>query len=273
MRRPPWISFSTWTSSCSAGGTWQQVYAELESAAPRWFRSGPGAGDDHAWVHWVARFPGVDRDRLAKELDRLGVVTKPYYGPVLHHQSWKGAAEVPTDTDRDRLCTVRRSPCRCPAELSSGRCRAHLLDSAQRVLDGLRGGPIMSSGLPRSARAGTPGQSRSAAESRVVVRRPAGAGQRVTAIGAGADEQPGDLDDFETGIGHDCLQGRPCRTSGGPPRRRPRTRSLGASSRPLKCLGSWRPATGSPAPVPARKCDQHSTAHLQDAARAARCVL
>ena len=39
-------------------------------------------GDAHAWVHWVARFGGVDRDRLAAELDRLGVGTKPYYAPA-----------------------------------------------------------------------------------------------------------------------------------------------------------------------------------------------
>jgi dTDP-4-amino-4,6-dideoxygalactose transaminase/nucleoside-diphosphate-sugar epimerase len=81
------------------------VYAELELAVPEVVvPQRVGAGDDHAWVHWVARFVGVDRDRLAKELDRLGVGTKPYYGPVLHHRSWKGIAdEPPTLTVTDLL--------------------------------------------------------------------------------------------------------------------------------------------------------------------------
>jgi dTDP-4-amino-4,6-dideoxygalactose transaminase/nucleoside-diphosphate-sugar epimerase len=45
-------------------------------------------GDEHAWVHWVARFGGVDRDRLAAELLRLGIATKPYYAPPLHWHDW-----------------------------------------------------------------------------------------------------------------------------------------------------------------------------------------
>lgn len=42
----------------------------------------------HAYVHWVARFlPGGDADRavVADGLERLGVRTKAYYAPVLHH--------------------------------------------------------------------------------------------------------------------------------------------------------------------------------------------
>jgi dTDP-4-amino-4,6-dideoxygalactose transaminase/nucleoside-diphosphate-sugar epimerase len=50
-------------------------------------------GDAHAFVHWVARFGGVDRDRLAAELDRLGVGTKPYYAPPLHWHDWGPYAE------------------------------------------------------------------------------------------------------------------------------------------------------------------------------------
>jgi dTDP-4-amino-4,6-dideoxygalactose transaminase len=50
-------------------------------------------GDEHAWVHWVARFAGVDRDRLAAELARLGVGTKPYYAPPLHWHDWAAYAE------------------------------------------------------------------------------------------------------------------------------------------------------------------------------------
>jgi perosamine synthetase len=50
-------------------------------------------GDAHAFVHWVARFGGVDRDRLAAELDRLGVRTKPYYAPPLHWHDWGPYAE------------------------------------------------------------------------------------------------------------------------------------------------------------------------------------
>jgi len=71
------------------------IYAGLESAAREVVPQRVAPGDDHAWVHWVARFEGVDRDRLAKELDRLGVGTKPYYGPVLHHQHWEGIADEP----------------------------------------------------------------------------------------------------------------------------------------------------------------------------------
>jgi dTDP-4-amino-4,6-dideoxygalactose transaminase/nucleoside-diphosphate-sugar epimerase len=63
------------------------AYAELVPAIPQQVRP----GDEHAWVHWVARFP--DRDRLADELGRLGVGTKPYYAPVLHRQDWRGLAE------------------------------------------------------------------------------------------------------------------------------------------------------------------------------------
>ncbi|HEV7654758.1 MAG TPA: DegT/DnrJ/EryC1/StrS family aminotransferase [Mycobacteriales bacterium] len=51
-------------------------------------------GDEHAWVHWVARFGDVDRDRLAAELLRLGVATKPYYAPPLHWHDWRGYAET-----------------------------------------------------------------------------------------------------------------------------------------------------------------------------------
>jgi len=49
--------------------------------------------DEHAYVHWVARFGRVDRDRLAAELARLGVGTKPYYSPPLHWHDWGPHAE------------------------------------------------------------------------------------------------------------------------------------------------------------------------------------
>jgi dTDP-4-amino-4,6-dideoxygalactose transaminase/nucleoside-diphosphate-sugar epimerase len=62
------------------------AYAELPAIAQQVL-----PGDEHAWVHWVARFP--DRDRLAAELGQLGVGTKPYYAPVLHRQDWRGLAE------------------------------------------------------------------------------------------------------------------------------------------------------------------------------------
>jgi dTDP-4-amino-4,6-dideoxygalactose transaminase len=51
-------------------------------------------GDAHAWVHWAARFPGVDRGTFAADLQRLGIGTKPYYAPALHHQDWGPHAEV-----------------------------------------------------------------------------------------------------------------------------------------------------------------------------------
>lgn len=67
-------------------------YAELGSAAGvRPQRA--ATGDEHAWVHWVARFAGVDRDRLGADLLRLGVGTKPYYAPALHRHDWGPYAE------------------------------------------------------------------------------------------------------------------------------------------------------------------------------------
>ena len=72
-----------------------RVYAELERAHSTVVPQRVAHGDEHAWVHWVARFPGVDRDRLAKELDARGIGTKPYYAPVLHRLPWGDAAECP----------------------------------------------------------------------------------------------------------------------------------------------------------------------------------
>jgi dTDP-4-amino-4,6-dideoxygalactose transaminase/nucleoside-diphosphate-sugar epimerase len=69
------------------------VYAELEAADPRIVPQRTGAGDEHAWVHWVARFTEVDRDRLAKQLDALGIGSKPYYAPALHRLPWSGQSE------------------------------------------------------------------------------------------------------------------------------------------------------------------------------------
>jgi dTDP-4-amino-4,6-dideoxygalactose transaminase len=69
------------------------VYAELETADARVVPQRTAAGDQHAWVHWVARFTGVDRDRLAKNLEALGIGSKPYYAPVLHRLPWQAFAE------------------------------------------------------------------------------------------------------------------------------------------------------------------------------------
>ena len=69
------------------------VYAELEAVDQRIVPQRTTEDGEHAWVHWVARFTGVDRDRLTKTLDALGIGTKPYYAPVLHRLSWAGAAE------------------------------------------------------------------------------------------------------------------------------------------------------------------------------------
>jgi dTDP-4-amino-4,6-dideoxygalactose transaminase len=74
-----------------------QVYAELEDADSRVVPQQAAEGDQHAWVHWVARFVGVDRDRLAKKLDSLGIGTKPYYAPVLHCLPWRRFAETGAD--------------------------------------------------------------------------------------------------------------------------------------------------------------------------------
>jgi dTDP-4-amino-4,6-dideoxygalactose transaminase/nucleoside-diphosphate-sugar epimerase len=113
------------------------IYAELESAAPEVVPQRVTAGDDHAWVHWVARFSGVDRDRLAKELDRLGVGTKPYYGPVLHHQSWGGAAEeAPMLTVTD-LLAIEALALPMSSELSATDAE-RVFWTVLNVLDGLR---------------------------------------------------------------------------------------------------------------------------------------
>ncbi len=69
------------------------VYAELEHADPRIVPQRTAPGDEHAWVHWVARFRGVDRDALAKKLEALGIGTKPYYSPALHRLPWRPFAE------------------------------------------------------------------------------------------------------------------------------------------------------------------------------------
>jgi perosamine synthetase len=69
-------------------------YGEL-AAAPGVVPQQAADGDEHAWVHWVARFGGLDRDRLAAELLRLGVATKPYYAPPLHWHDWGAYGERP----------------------------------------------------------------------------------------------------------------------------------------------------------------------------------
>lgn len=69
------------------------VYAELERADPRIVPQRTAVGDEHAWVHWVARFRRVDRDLLTKRLEAIGIGTKPYYAPVLHRLPWRPFAE------------------------------------------------------------------------------------------------------------------------------------------------------------------------------------
>ena len=68
------------------------VYAEMASVA-QVRPQAAATGDEHAWVHWVARFAPADRDRLAAALARDGIGTKPYYAPVLHSHDWAGHAE------------------------------------------------------------------------------------------------------------------------------------------------------------------------------------
>jgi dTDP-4-amino-4,6-dideoxygalactose transaminase len=65
-----------------------EVYA---TAAARWggvIPQRPRSNGRHAYVHWVARFTtggAADRTAVAAGLERLGVQTKAYYAPVLHH--------------------------------------------------------------------------------------------------------------------------------------------------------------------------------------------
>jgi dTDP-4-amino-4,6-dideoxygalactose transaminase len=113
------------------------IYAELESAAPEIVPQRVSSGDDHAWVHWVARFSGVDRDRLAKELDRLGVGTKPYYGPVLHHQSWGGVAEEAPMLPVTDLLATEALALPMSSELSAADAE-RVFWTVLNVLDGLR---------------------------------------------------------------------------------------------------------------------------------------
>lgn len=96
-----------------------QVYAELERADPRVVPQRTADGDVHAWVHWVARFTGVERDRLVKKLEALGIGTKPYYAPALHRLPWgpsAESAELPvTDVLHDQALALPMS-----SELSVG---------------------------------------------------------------------------------------------------------------------------------------------------------
>lgn len=96
-----------------------QVYAELARIDPRVVPQRTMDGDVHAWVHWVARFTGVERDRLAKKLDALGIGTKPYYAPVLHRLQWSppfsGAGLPVTDVLHDEALALPMS-----SELSVG---------------------------------------------------------------------------------------------------------------------------------------------------------
>jgi dTDP-4-amino-4,6-dideoxygalactose transaminase/nucleoside-diphosphate-sugar epimerase len=113
------------------------IYAELESAASEVVPQRVSSGDDHAFVHWVARFSGVDRDRLAKELDRLGVGTKPYYGPVLHHLSWGGAAEEASTLPVTDLLATEALALPMSSELSTADAE-RVFWTVLNVLDGLR---------------------------------------------------------------------------------------------------------------------------------------
>jgi dTDP-4-amino-4,6-dideoxygalactose transaminase len=55
----------------------------------------PRAGCRHSWVHFVVTIPGgrIARDRVASELSRLGVGTKPYFLP-LHQEADLGGLRV-----------------------------------------------------------------------------------------------------------------------------------------------------------------------------------
>ncbi len=71
-----------------------RAYNELEALTPSVVPQRVAPGDGHSWVHWVARFADVDRDLFVKELEGLGVLTKPYYSPALHLHPWQGVAEA-----------------------------------------------------------------------------------------------------------------------------------------------------------------------------------
>ena len=85
------------------------VYAEFAASRADVVAQAVRPGDRHSWVHWVARFIDVDRDRLQHDLAARGVASKPYYSPVLHRHDWHGAAEsapglpITTALDREAL--------------------------------------------------------------------------------------------------------------------------------------------------------------------------
>jgi hypothetical protein len=104
------------------------IYAGLESAAPEVVPQRVALGDDHAWVHWVARFEGVDRDGWPG-LDRLG--TKPYTARSCTISTGR-ASLTSHRCCRSPICWPERpSRCRCP-RVERSRCRTHLLDRAVR---------------------------------------------------------------------------------------------------------------------------------------------
>ena len=130
------------------------VYADLEHVAPEVVPQRVTAGDDHAWVHWVARFTGVDRDRLAKELEVVGIDTKPYYGPVLHRQPWRGHAEIASELATTDLLHREALALPMSSELSVIDAE-RVFWSVVATLEEDQRRPIMRSCFPRSAKAGT----------------------------------------------------------------------------------------------------------------------
>jgi dTDP-4-amino-4,6-dideoxygalactose transaminase len=64
------------------------IYADLAASSSLVIPQRVAAGDRHSWVHWTAAFDVDDVSLLGKELDALGVQTKPYYSPALHQVGW-----------------------------------------------------------------------------------------------------------------------------------------------------------------------------------------
>jgi dTDP-4-amino-4,6-dideoxygalactose transaminase/nucleoside-diphosphate-sugar epimerase len=75
------------------------IYADLATASAAVTPQVVAEGDRHSWVHWTAAFDVDDVSLLGKELEALGVQTKPYYSPALHHVDWGdgavGTCELP----------------------------------------------------------------------------------------------------------------------------------------------------------------------------------
>jgi dTDP-4-amino-4,6-dideoxygalactose transaminase/nucleoside-diphosphate-sugar epimerase len=127
-----------------------EIYDELPLIARGVTPQQAAPGDQHARVHWVARFSDVDRDLLQMELGALGVLTKPYYAPALHTHDWRGAAQPAAPMPVTALLDQEALALPMSSEMSAGTAELILW----RVVAALeRVGSTVKVGEPRPAAA------------------------------------------------------------------------------------------------------------------------